>query len=615
MSKVWIFGDDVDTDQIIASQYIILPGIDEMTPHTFESLDAGFASAVQPGDIIVAGKNFGCGSSREQAPAVLKALGVAAVVAGSFARIFYRNAINIGLPVAVCADVQPALVASGATKTAEAKLDLAAGRITAAGQGFACTQLPAHMQRILDAGGLIPYLNAGGDDHAAPSAAARQTDASHPFESGSVGSDDLNKAPATAHAMTLAEKIIARAAGVPFVRPGEIHTVTLDEMMSNDGTTHITLDMYNRELRDPHLADPARMVFVIDHNSPADTPKTAAAHRKMRDFARANGITFYEGKGVCHQLMMENHVRSGEFIIGADSHTGIYGALGAFGTGVGCTDFLYGMVTGTTWVLVPESVRIVLDGALPGGVHPRDVMLSIIGDLGADGCNYQVMEFTGPGIDAMSLEDRMVLAGLAVEAGAKTALMRPDRKVVDWLAARGRQPVALFESDENAHYAAEHHYDLRGMYPVVARPDHIDDVVPARDALGVQIDEAFLGSCNGGRLPELRVAAALLKNRSVHPGVRFIVSPASNEVYRQALEEGIIQTLNSAGAMVVNANCSVCWGSCQGVMGPGEVLISTGTRNFKGRAGSPDSKVYLASAATVTASAVEGRIATEGMLV
>lgn len=413
---------------------------------------------------------------------------------------------------------------------------------------------------------------------------------------------------------TMAEKIIASAAGLASVKAGEIHTVALDKMMSNDGTSHLTIDMYRQKLKNPRLADPGKIVFVVDHNSPADTAKTAAAHKKMRDFAGENGICFYEGKGVCHQLMVENHVCPGQFIIGADSHTCTYGALGAFGTGVGCTDFLYGMVTGTTWVLVPETLRFKLTGTLPKGAYPRDLMLTIIGDIGADGANYKVMEFYGDGLESMSVNQRLVLANLAVEAGAKTALMEADEKVLEYVKEQGRQPKAVFKSDDDAIFLKEYSYDLSKIVPVVARPHRIDDIVPAKQALGIKIDEAFLGSCNSGRIEELRIAANLLKGRKVHPMVRFIVSPASSAVYAQALSEGVLQTLNAAGAQVVNANCSVCWGSCQGVIGPGEVLISTGTRNFKGRAGSPDSFVYLGSAATVTACAIMGQIATEDML-
>ena len=213
--------------------------------------------------------------------------------------------------------------------------------------------------------------------------------------------------------MTIAEKIIARAAGVDQVRAGDIHTVTLDRMMSNDGTTHLTVDMYHSKLKNPRIADPGKMVFIVDHNVPSDSPKTAASQKKMRDFAREHGIDFWEGKGVCHQIMMENYVCPGELIFGADSHTCTYGALGAFGTGVGCTDLLYGMVTGTSWVLVPETVKFNLIGKLPEGVYPRDLMLTIIGKIGANGVNYQVMEFTGDGAKTLSVNDRMVLCNLA----------------------------------------------------------------------------------------------------------------------------------------------------------------------------------------------------------
>ena len=409
--------------------------------------------------------------------------------------------------------------------------------------------------------------------------------------------------------MTIAEKIIAAAAGVDSVKPGDIHTVNLDRLMSNDGTTHLTVDMYNNKLKHPRIADHKKLVFIVDHNVPADNPKTAASQKKMRDFARENQIDFWEGKGVCHQIMMEHYVCSGELIFGADSHTCTYGALGAFGTGVGCTDFLYGMVTGTSWVLVPETVKFNLIGRLPEGVYPRDLMLTIIGEIGANGCNYQVMEFTGEGAKTLSINDRMVLCNLAVEAGAKTGIFEADEAAVSYLRERGREPKAVYTSDPDAVYAREYTFDLSKIQPVVARPDFVDDVVPAGEVCGVKIDEAFLGSCNNGRIDELRVGAAVLKGQKVADSVRFLVVPASLDVDRQALKEGLIDIFMEAGAIVMNPNCSVCWGSCQGVIGENEVLISTGTRNFKGRAGHPSSKVYLGSAATVAASAIAGEIA------
>lgn len=414
--------------------------------------------------------------------------------------------------------------------------------------------------------------------------------------------------------MTIAEKIIAAAAGVDFVQPGDIHTVEVDQLMSNDGTTHLTIDMYQTKIKNPHIADVSKLVWIVDHNVPCDGPKTAASHKKMRDFAKEYGIKFYEGAGVCHQIMMENHVRPGELIFGADSHTCAYGALGAFGTGVGCTDYLYAMVTGKSWVLVPETLRFNLHGKLPEGVYARDLILTIIGQISANGANYKVMEFGGEGLANLTMADRIAICNLCVEAGAKTALMEVDQVAQDYLKACGRTPKHIFKSDEDAQYAQVYDIDMSTIQSIVAKPHFVDNVVPAKECFGVKIDEAFIGSCNNGRIEDLRVAATVLKGRKVHPLVRLLVVPASQNVYLQAMQEGLMDIFMEAGAIVMNANCSVCWGSCQGVIGEGETLISTGTRNFKGRAGHKDSFVYLASAATVAASAVKGEIITADRL-
>ncbi len=410
--------------------------------------------------------------------------------------------------------------------------------------------------------------------------------------------------------MTIAEKIIAAAAGKESCKAGDIETVTLDRLMSNDGTTHLTIDMYNN-LKNPKIADVDKLVWIIDHNIPADSPKTAASHKKMRDFAREQGITFYEGEGVCHQVMMENHVRPGELIFGADSHTCAYGALGAFGTGVGCTDYLYAMVTGTSWLLVPETIRFNLHGKLKSNVYARDLILTIIGRISANGANYKAMEFAGDGLHDLSMADRIAICNLCVEAGAKTALMEVDDVALDYLKAHGREPKAIYKSDEDAVFSEVIDIDLSEIVPIVAKPHFVDSVVPAEECEGIKIDEAFLGSCNNGRIEDLRVGAAIIKGKHVAPKVRFLVVPASRLVYQQALKEGLLDIFMEAGAMVMNPSCSVCWGACQGVIGEGETLISTGTRNFKGRAGHKDSFVYLASAATVTASAIAGHITTE----
>ena len=413
--------------------------------------------------------------------------------------------------------------------------------------------------------------------------------------------------------MTIAEKIIAAAAGVNEVKPGDIHTVELDRLMSNDGTTHLTIDMYNK-LKNPHIADVNKLVWIVDHNVPCDSVKTAASHKKMRDFAKEHGIKFYEGAGVCHQVMMENHVTSGELIFGADSHTCAYGAVGAFGTGVGCTDYLYAMVTGKSWLLVPETLRFNLKGKLKDGVYARDLILTIIGKIGANGANYMAMEFGGEGLKTLNMSDRISICNLCVEAGAKTALMEVDDITIDYLKEHGRKPKHRFSSDADAKFAKVYDINLDEIEPIVEKPHFVDSVVPAKECLGTHIDEAFLGSCNNGRIEDLRVGAELIKGKKVAPLVRFLVVPASAAVYEQALKEGIIDTFMESGAIVMNPNCSVCWGSCQGVIGENEVLISTGTRNFKGRAGHKDSFISLASAATVTASAIKGEITTADLL-
>ncbi len=409
-------------------------------------------------------------------------------------------------------------------------------------------------------------------------------------------------------AMTMAEKLIARAAGRKEVHAGDIETVTLDYMMSNDGTTHLTIDMYEK-LRHPRIADKNKLIWIVDHNVPADSVKTAASHKKMRDFARTNGIAFYEGEGVCHQIMLENYVCPGQFIFGADSHTCAYGALGAFGTGVGCTDYLYAMVTGQSWVLVPKTLRFHFRGKLREGVCARDLILTIIGKIGANGANYKAMEFGGEG-----LADRAALCNLCVEAGAKTGLCEVDEQTLDYLKAHGREPVAVLNPDKDADYEQVFDIALDSIVPIVAKPHFVDNVVPATDCSGIPIDEAFLGSCNNGRIEDLRVGAALIRGKKVADSVRFLVVPASRTVYEEALREGILKTFMDAGAIIMNPNCSVCWGSCQGVIGEGETLISTGTRNFRGRSGHKNSFVYLASAATVTASAIKGEICTAEQL-
>ena len=412
--------------------------------------------------------------------------------------------------------------------------------------------------------------------------------------------------------MTVTEKILARAAGVKEAKAGEILTVNLDWVMTNDATTHISIDIYNRKVKNRRIANPGHTIFIIDHNVPSESVKTTHIQNLMRQFARENGIILHDGEGVCHQLLMEKYISPGEVIIAADSHTCSAGALGAFGSGVGSTDFLAAMVTGKTWLLVPETLRFNFTGQFPRGVYARDLILRIIGDIKADGAAYRCMEFGGPAIQNLTLDDRMTLCNLSVEAGAKNGIVAPDERTRAYLKAQRRayNEALFFTSDEGCSYLKIYDYNLSELEPAVVAPHFVDNYM----AIGkiekekIVIDEAFIGSCNNGRIEELRVAAIILRNKKIASKVRLLIVPASQEVFIQAAREGLLEIFLDCGATVLNPNCSVCWGACQGVIGDNEVLISTGTRNFKGRAGSSNSFVYLASAATVAASSLAGRI-------
>lgn len=408
--------------------------------------------------------------------------------------------------------------------------------------------------------------------------------------------------------MTIGEKILAKASGKDVVKPGEIINAKVDLCMSNDGTTHLNIDIFEKQLKAEKVFDPEKIVFIIDHNVPAESAKTVEAHKKMRIFSQKHNIPFYEGAGVCHQIMIEDYIVPGQLIIAADSHTCSYGGLGAFGTGVGCTDVTSVMHTGEIWLMVPETLKFMMEGNFKQGVYARDLILKIIGDIGANGATYKMMEFAGPAVKDLTIDDRVVLCNMAVEAGAKSGIVEPDERAIEYVKSKGRHEMDLFKSDDDATYEEIYQYNLADLEPMVAIPHCVDDVVPVTEIGEVKIDQGFIGSCNNGRIEELRVAAQILKGKKVAPYVKLLISPASKDVYLQALAEGLMDIFIESGAMVLNANCSVCWGSCQGVIGEGEVLISTGTRNFKGRAGHPESSVYLASAATVAASAITGKI-------
>ena len=411
-------------------------------------------------------------------------------------------------------------------------------------------------------------------------------------------------------AMTIAEKIMARASGRKQVSPGEIIEADVDVAMVNDITGPITVDALE-EVGIKKIWDPSKVVVVLDHQAPPTLVEAAQDHTMLRKFAAEMRIpNFYDvNEGVCHEVLLEQgFALPGRLIVGADSHTCTYGALGCFATGIGSTDMAAVFATGRLWFRVPESMRLNVEGSLRKMVTPKDIILRIIGDVGADGATYRAVEFVGPGMKKISVSGRMTMCNMGVEMGAKAAIVSPDELTREYLAGRAKWSFREVHSDPEAQYVEELDYDVSKLEPQVAVPHKVDNVHPVRDVAGVEVNQAFLGSCTNGRLEDLTAAAKILKGKRIARGVRMLVVPASQEVYAEALKGMVLQTFVSAGALVEAPSCAACMGGHIGILGPGEVCISSSNRNFRGRMGSPEAKVYLASPATVAASALTGKI-------
>jgi len=407
---------------------------------------------------------------------------------------------------------------------------------------------------------------------------------------------------------TIAEKILSIHSGQD-AAAGEIVVAEIDFMMGQDGTAPLAIKSF-QEMNQTKVFDPQKIAFVIDHSAPSPSEGVSALHKMMREFAQKTGIKIYDiGCGVSHQLLPEEGlVVPGDLVIGADSHTCTYGAINVFSTGVGSTDLAAAMASGKLWFKVPETIKFILKGKLPKGVYSKDLILFLIGKTTADGATYMAAEYLGEAIEDLSVEARFTMTNMAVEMGAKAGLMVVDKKVEEWLRARTRRSFKPVFPDEDARYAEVKEYDVSRLEPQIARPHTVDNVVPLGEVEGTPIQEAFLGTCTNGRLEDLTIAASMIKGRQVHPEVRFIVAPASRKVYLEAMRQGIIQTLVEAGAAVVTPGCGPCVGTHNGVPADGENVISTANRNFKGRMGNPNAFIYLGSPATVTASALEGKI-------
>lgn len=408
---------------------------------------------------------------------------------------------------------------------------------------------------------------------------------------------------------TLSEKILGRASGKT-VGAGEFVIADIDLAMAHDGTGPLAISRF-RELGGKKVWDANKIIFVFDHVAPSAHEGSSKVQKEMREFAREQGVRLYDvGAGVCHQLLPElGHVKPGMLIVGADSHTCTYGALGAFSTGLGSTEMAAVFKLGKLWFKVPETLNFIVEGELPRFVTAKDVILRIIGKVGADGATYKAVRFTGSTVKRMSVEGRMTLCNMAVEMGAKTGYVEPDDETLSYLKARNVELTNPVRDDSDANYEEERSFEVEDLEPQVACPHQVDNVKPISEVEGVRIDQVFIGSCTNGRFEDLKAAADLLKGRKIHEDVRVIVIPASREVYLKALVNGLIEVFLRSGCVVCNPGCGPCLGAHQGIPAPGEVCISTSNRNFIGRMGCSEANIYLASPYTAAASAIKGMIA------
>ncbi len=412
--------------------------------------------------------------------------------------------------------------------------------------------------------------------------------------------------------MTLAEKILAAHAGLDEVRPGQLVECDLDLVLANDITAPIAIKVFD-DLGARHVFDRDRVCLVPDHYAPNKDIKSAEQAKAMRDFARAQGISHYWEvgcMGVEHALLPEQGVVvPGDLVIGADSHTCTYGALGAFATGVGSTDAGVGMATGRAWFKVPRTIRFELEGGLPAGVCGKDVILHIIGLIGVDGALYAAMEFGGPAVASLSMEARLTMSNMAIEAGGKAGLFEVDDVARAWLEGRCERPFVEYSPDPDAEYSEVVHVDVSRVEPTVSWPHLPSNTHTVAESRHIKIDQAVIGSCTNGRIEDMRAAADVLRGRTVHPDVRCIVIPATQQVWRQCVEEGLMDVFLDAHCAVATPTCGPCLGGYMGILAAGERAVATTNRNFVGRMGDPASEVYLAGPSVAAASAVAGHIA------
>ncbi len=407
---------------------------------------------------------------------------------------------------------------------------------------------------------------------------------------------------------TIAEKILSAHADRQ-VKPGELIITNIDAVMVQDGTGPLAINEFEK-LNKSKLFNPERTILFIDHAAPSPVKELSNSHIVLREFAKKYGAVLSEiGEGVCHQRLVESFVNPGEVLLGADSHTCTSGALGAFATGVGSTDIAVVMALGKTWLKVPATYKIVLNGKFSKGVYAKDLILYLIGLIGADGATYKALEFSGDGAENLSMSERFTISNMAVEAGAKAGLFETDEKTLEYLKEKGRGELFKeIKADKDASYERVINIDLSEVKPMISCPHTVDNTKEIDKMDKVEINQVFIGTCTNGRIEDLRVASNILKGKKVKDGVRLLVAPASRQVFLQALEEGLITTLVESGASIVTSGCGACVGVHAGILGDGEVCLSTQNRNFQGRMGNSKGFIYISSPATAAYSAIKGYI-------
>ena len=407
---------------------------------------------------------------------------------------------------------------------------------------------------------------------------------------------------------TIAEKIISQHAGKK-VKAGELCIAKVDVAAVQDGTGPLMVQEF-KKLGKKTLANPQRSILFIDHASPSPRKELSNTHLVLREFAKETGAVLSDtGAGVCHQRLVESFVNPGEILVGADSHTCTSGALGAFATGMGSTDVAVAMALGKTWLKVPSTFKIEVNGEFQKGVYAKDLILHLIGEIGADGATYRALEFCGSTVENMSMADRFTLANMAVEAGAKAGLFVSDEKTREYLEKQGRgDKFTEIKPDEDAVYERIIKIDASKLEPTVSCPHTVDNTKPAKALKDVKINQVFIGTCTNGRIEDLRIAAEIMKGKKVNPDVRLIVVPASKQVYLQAMDEGLLKIFVESGGQILGPGCGPCVGVHAGTLGDGEVCLATQNRNFQGRMGNTKGFIYLCSPATAAVSAINGYI-------